>query len=70
MKKEDLINAIGLIDDDLIAEADKLRNKKKRPPIYRITAIAACLCCFISCATVMYINSLNKNLFVVNIFSL
>ncbi len=42
MKKEDLLKAMGQIDDDLIMAADDFRKKKRKFPIVRfVTAVAA-----------------------------
>ena len=44
MNAKELYLAIGKIDDDLILEADKAVEKKKKLVIMRLVAIAACIC--------------------------
>lgn len=43
MKAEDLSNAIGKVDEDMISEADKARKTKKRPKWIGWVAAAACV---------------------------
>ncbi len=51
MNNEELINAIGNIDDDLISITEISREKRsKKPLIIKIAAMAACLCIVLSAA--------------------
>ena len=43
MTEEKIIDAIGNIDDSLIEETEKVRNRKKRFPFSKIALVAACL---------------------------
>ena len=43
MTEEKIIDAIGNIDDSLIEETEKIRNRKKRFPFSKIALVAACL---------------------------
>lgn len=52
MKKKVLIDAINLIDDDLIAEASKAK-KKKKPIWIKVTSIAACMAVLVSAIAVL-----------------
>lgn len=48
MKKEQVIDSLGMIDDELIQEVDELRKKrKKRPAWLKWSAAAACVCVLI-----------------------
>ena len=43
MKKDDLINAMGSLPDDVLEQTEALRRKNRRKqPWLRVTAIAAC----------------------------
>ena len=44
MTKKQIIDAVGRVDDDLIAQTDALRQKKRRPVWIKWGAAAACLC--------------------------
>ena len=48
MNEHDIINAIGTIDEELIINAEKIR-KKKKIPIFKLTAVAASLFLCIGC---------------------
>lgn len=52
MKKEDLIDSVGRIDDDLVESVDALRQKKKRPGRTVWMAAAACLVLVVAAAGV------------------
>ncbi len=49
MNEHDIINAMGDIDEELIINAEKIRNKKKSLPLYKLTAVAASLFLCIGC---------------------
>lgn len=51
MKAEKFTDAIGMLDDDLIAEAEQTRkkHKSKRRPWVRLVAAAACVCVALAC---------------------
>ncbi len=51
MNKNDLFNAIGEIDDDILARSETAKSYKPRLML-RIAAIAACLCILLSAAAV------------------
>ncbi len=44
MKKEQLIDALGQMDDDMVQRVDALRQRKRKPLWVKWGAIAACLC--------------------------
>ncbi|MGN1117531.1 MAG: hypothetical protein ACI4RU_02890 [Acutalibacteraceae bacterium] len=50
MKNEDLINAVGKIDDSIIENVSLTRKKRKKQKSLwvKITAVAACVCLIIS----------------------
>ncbi|MGN1347913.1 MAG: serpin family protein, partial [Acutalibacteraceae bacterium] len=50
MKNEDLINAVGKIDDNIIEDVSLTRKKRKKQKNLwvKITAVAACVCLIIS----------------------
>ena len=43
MNGEHLLEAMGLLDDDLIAQAEEPARRRPRPPVRRWAALAACL---------------------------
>ena len=43
MTREHLLEAMGLLDDDLIAQAEEPARRRPRPPVRRWAALAACL---------------------------
>lgn len=53
MKKDDLIDALGRIDDDLIQGVDVLRRGRKRPMWIGWAALAACFCLILGLAAAM-----------------
>lgn len=53
MKKDDLIDFLGRIDDDLIQDTDALRRSRKRPVWTGWAALAACFCLILGLAAAM-----------------
>lgn len=47
MNGEVFLDALNLLDDDLIEETSKLRSKRRKPYWYIAVAAAACLCLFV-----------------------
>ena len=47
MNGELILDAMNLLDDDLIEETGKLRGKKRNSYWYIVVAVAACLCLFV-----------------------
>lgn len=44
MSAEQLHDALNYLDDDMIEAVENLRSRKKKIPVFRIAAVAACLC--------------------------
>lgn len=56
MNEEKLIDAMGLIDDDIIEKAEKIRNKKRPSHVKKISLVAACvILAFVSTFTLFFI---------------
>ena len=53
MRKDDLIDSIGMIDDDLIQSVDALRRKRKSFGWKRWAGLAACFCLILAAMTAM-----------------
>ena len=53
MKKDDLIDSMGRIDDDLVEHVDALRQKKKKPRWPLFAVLAACLALVIAAGAVL-----------------
>ena len=53
MRKDDLIDSLGRIDDDLIENVDSLRRKRKQPGWKKWAGLAACFCLILAVATAM-----------------
>ena len=53
MRKDDLIDSIGMIDDDLIQNVDALRKKRKSFGWKRWAGLAACFCLILAAMTAM-----------------
>lgn len=53
MRKDDLIDSIGMIDDDLIQSVDALRRTRKAFSWKRWAGLAACFCLIIAAVTAM-----------------
>ena len=53
MRKDDLIDSIGMIDDDLIQSVDALRRKRKSFGWKRWAGLAACFCLILAAVTAM-----------------
>ena len=53
MRKYDLIDSIGMIDDDLIQSVDALRRKRKSFGWKRWAGLAACFCLILAAVTAM-----------------
>lgn len=53
MKKDDLIDSMGRIDNDLVETVDALRQKKKKPRWPVFAALAACLALVIAAGAVL-----------------
>lgn len=52
---EKIMDALDLLDGDLVDEVAKLREKKrKRPVLWRYGALAACLCAVMVCAVKLF----------------
>lgn len=55
MNGEQIMDALDLLDTDLVDEVAKLREKKrKRPILWRYGALAACLCVVMVCAVKLF----------------
>ncbi len=48
MKLEDLQDAMGQLDDNIVTEASKVRRKRTRPLRYRVVAVAAAVAIFVT----------------------
>ena len=53
MRKDDLIDSIGMIDDDLIQSVDALRRTRKAFSWKRWAGLAACFCLILAAMTAM-----------------
>ena len=50
MSKDNIVDSLGRIDDDMIESVEALRRKKKRPAWKKWSAMAACFCLLIAAA--------------------
>lgn len=53
MNRDDVIDSLGRIDDDMIRDVEALRRKRKRSAWVRWGAVAACLCLVIGLAVLI-----------------
>lgn len=53
MKIEDLQDAIGQLDDRIVTETAKVRQKRRKPLLYRVGAVAAAVAIIVACFVVI-----------------
>ena len=53
MKIEDLQDAIGQLDDRIVTETAKVRQKRRKPLLYRVGAVAAAVAIIVACFVVV-----------------